>query len=146
MDEGAAPGLRPASVRAWLRMIRVVQRVNRAAAEQLAAEGLTLPQFDVLTHIGAAEGLTQQQLAGRLLVTEGNITQLLVRLEQRGLLKRTPSGHSKRLSLTPVGRALFARTVHRHEALIAEKLDALSDAEARELHRLLRRVDRSLAE
>ena len=41
-------GLRRHSVLAWLRMWRVVQKVERAAGEHLRAYGLNYAQFDVL--------------------------------------------------------------------------------------------------
>src|SRR3712207_8018674 len=56
-------------------------------------------QFDVLAHVGAAEGITQQQLADSLLVTKGNIAQLLDRMQKRGLIERRPQGRINRLFL-----------------------------------------------
>ncbi|MEA2639303.1 MAG: hypothetical protein QOF51_697 [Chloroflexota bacterium] len=124
--------------------MRVVQKIDRIVAEQLRAEGLTLAQFDVLAHVGAHEGLTQQALADGLLVTKGNVTQLLTRLEGRGLLERQPEGRSKRLFLTAAGRALYQRVIPRHEALIAAQFKVLLPSEQRGLLRLVRRLDQSL--
>ncbi|HEY8492104.1 MAG TPA: MarR family transcriptional regulator, partial [Dehalococcoidia bacterium] len=94
-------------VLAWLRLARVFQRLERALVQQLRAWDLSLAQFDLLAHVGAAEGLTQQELADRLLVTKGNVCQLLEKLERRGLVVRRPEGRANRLFLTPAGRALF---------------------------------------
>jgi DNA-binding MarR family transcriptional regulator len=49
------------------------------------------------------------------------------------------------LFLTDKGRAIYAAVVPEHEALIAEQLAALDPAEQRELLRLLRTLDHSLA-
>src|SRR6185312_3683449 len=87
-----ASALRTPAVLAWLRLARVYQKIDRASAEQLRRWGLSVAQFDVLAHIGAREGLSQQQLADSLLVTKGNVTQLLHRLEHDGLVRRCQEG------------------------------------------------------
>jgi DNA-binding MarR family transcriptional regulator len=46
--------------------------------------GLNNAQFDVLAHVGAVEGMTQQELADSILVTKGNVALLLDRVEGRG--------------------------------------------------------------
>ena len=131
-------------VLAWLRLARVFDRVNRRSAEHLAEWGLSVAQFDVLAHVGANEGLTQQELADSLLVTKGNITQLLDRMACHGWIARRQAGRANRLSLTPCGRALYDRVVPSQEALIARCFAALPSAEQAELLGLLRRVERAL--
>ena len=48
---------------AWLRLVRVYHKLQRAEAGRLRCWGLSPAQFDVLAHVGAAEGLSQQRLA-----------------------------------------------------------------------------------
>ena len=141
-DRGAS--LRRTSVLAWLRLLRVSQKVERALAGQLKHWGLNNAQFDVLAHVGAAEGITQQELADSLLVTKGNIAQLLDRMQKRGLIERRPEGRINRLFLTDEGRRTFVEVVPTHEALIDEQLSVLSEEEQRQLFELLRKLDRSL--
>jgi DNA-binding MarR family transcriptional regulator len=136
--------LRRPSVLAWLRVLRVVQKVERDLAGQLKLWGLNNAQFDVLAHVGAAEGITQQELADSLLVTKGNVAQLLDRMERRGLIERRPQGRTNRLFPTDKGRRTFAGVVPAHEALIDERLSVLSDEEKRQLFELLRKLDRAL--
>jgi DNA-binding MarR family transcriptional regulator len=136
--------LRTPSLLAWLRMARVFSKVDRASAEHLRGWGLSPAQFDVLAHVGAAEGITQQELADRLLVTKGNITQLLDRMGCAGLLERRQDGRANRLFLTARGRALFAAAVPAHEAVIAGRLSGLSAQEQAQLHTLLRKLDRAM--
>jgi DNA-binding MarR family transcriptional regulator len=137
-------GLRRASVLAWLRLLRVSQKVERDLAGQLKLWGLNNAQFDVLAHVGAAEGNTQQELADSLLVTKGNVAQLLDRMQRRGLIERQSQGRINRLFLTDEGRRTFAEVVPAHEALIDERLSVLSEEEQRQLFELLRRLDRAL--
>ena len=128
----------------WLRLLRVGQKVDRDLAAQLRRWGLNLAQFDVLAHVGADAGITQQELADSLLVTKGNVAQLLGRMEGRGLIERRPEGRTNRLYLSDEGRRLFDEAVPAHEALIAQRLSALSPEEQRQLLELLRKLDRSL--
>jgi DNA-binding MarR family transcriptional regulator len=128
----------------WLRLLRVASRVQRDLGEHSRDWGLNNAQFDVLAHVGAAEGITQRELADSLLVTKGNITQLLDRVERRGLISRRREGRTNRLYLTDEGRRLFAEVVPAHEALIDERLSVLSREEQQRLHELLRKLDRAL--
>jgi MarR family transcriptional regulator, 2-MHQ and catechol-resistance regulon repressor len=136
--------LRRPSLLAWLRLLRVSQKVERDLAGQLKLWGLNNAQFDVLAHVGAAEGITQQELADSLLVTKGNVAQLLDRMEKRGLIERRSQGRTNRLFLTDEGRRTFAEVVPAHEALIDDRLSVLSEEEQRQLFELLRKLDRAL--
>ncbi len=132
------------AVTAWLRLVRVFQKVDRASSEGLAGKGLSVAQFDVLAQLGRAEGITQQELADRLLVTKGNVSQLLAKMEQRGLIERCQVGRANALSLTPAGKELRAAALPEHEAMIATQFAALSPTERRMLLRLLRKLDHAL--
>ena len=128
-----------------MRLLRVNHKIGRALSEELRRRKLSFAQFDILAHVGAAEGGTQQELADSLLVTKGNICQLLDRMEESGLLTRRREGRTNRLYLTDAGRALFDDVVPAHEALIAEQFSALSAEEQVQLLALLRKLDRALA-
>jgi DNA-binding MarR family transcriptional regulator len=137
-------GLRRHSLLAWLRMWRVVQKVERTAAEHLRAYGLNYAQFDVLAHVGAAEGSKQKELGESLLVTKGNVSHLIDQMERRGLVWRRQEGRTNRLYLTEEGRQLFEEVVPAHEDLVHQQMSALSEEEQAQLHELLRGLDRSL--
>lgn len=130
-------------VTAWLRLVRAHQKVDRALAEHLRRYGLSPAQLDVLVQVGGRPGLTQQELAERLLVTKGNVCQILGRMEEQGLLTRRPDGRANRVGLTPAGARLRAEVVPAHEARIAELLVALSPGDQAALRRLLRAVERA---
>ncbi len=132
------------SVTLWLRFARVFHRIDRRLIAQLRGRDLSLAQFDVLAHVSADEGLTQQELADRLLVTKGNVCQLLDRMEQSGLLVRKQDGRANRVYLTDAGRRLVRDALPEHEALVASLFSALTDEERSHLRVLLRTLDHSL--
>lgn len=137
--------LRGPSVLAWMRLARIFQKIDRASAEHLRAWGLSVAQFDVLAQVGSAEGITQQELADKLLVTKGNICQLLDRLERHGLLRRRQEGRTNRLFLTDAGQRLYQQVLPAQEAFIARQFSALSPEEQAQLLALLRKLDHALA-
>lgn len=127
-----------------MRLARVFQQIDSRSERYFRGQGLNTAQFDVLARIGATSGITQQGLADALLVTKGNISQLLARMEHDGLVARRHEGRTNCLFLTGRGQALVARVVPEQEALIAELFTPLSDDEQRELLRLLRKLDHGL--
>jgi DNA-binding MarR family transcriptional regulator len=138
------PRLRQPAVLAWLRLARVFQKIDTRSERFFRTHELNTAQFDVLAQVGAARGMTQQELADALLVTKGNISQLLSKLEQAGMITRRQAGRTNCLSLTEQGQALFEVVVPQQEALIADLLAPLSADEQRELLRLLRKLDHSI--
>jgi MarR family 2-MHQ and catechol resistance regulon transcriptional repressor len=146
------PPLRPAlrhrprsvEVLAWLRLARVYQKVERTAMEHLRRWDLSGPQFDIVAHLGAAEGITQQDLAAARMTTKGNLSQLLDHMERDGIVRRERDGHAKRVWLTDAGRRLFAEVVPEHEALITTQFSTLAPADQDRLLGLLRTLDHVL--
>lgn len=128
----------------WLRLYRIVQKIDRMQTVHLRNWGLNIAQFDVLAHVGAHKGITQQELADSLLVTKGNISQLLDRMEDLGLLSRNQEKRNKNLVLTEKGQELFDRVVPAHEQMIAEHLAVLSASEIADLRRILGKLDHAL--
>jgi DNA-binding MarR family transcriptional regulator len=131
---------------AWLRLARIYHRIDLRTADTMKCFGLSVSRFDVLNHAGTPEGRTQQELAAALLVTKGNVTQLLDGLEQDGLIERRRDGRAKRIYLTDRGRDLRQRTVTVQEAAIAAEFSTLDSQEQRQLIALLRKVERRLAD
>jgi DNA-binding MarR family transcriptional regulator len=135
--------LRNPALRAWVRMLRLSQKVQPALAETLRSLGLNPAEFDILDTLAAREGLTQQELADALLVTKGNMTYHLCRMDERGLVDRRPEGRKNRLYLTGEGRRLLEEALPEHEALIDERFSGLSVEDRAQLADLLKKLDRS---
>src|SRR5215210_1162057 len=121
-SRGVPDGSRPdwGAVSAWMRLARVFQKIDRRSAEAFRAGGLTTAQFDVLAQVGAREGCTQQELATLLLVTKGNVVQVLDKMEERGLIVRQPVQHGRgnQLFLTEEGKRIRANVVPAQEQRI----------------------------
>lgn len=131
-------------VNLWLRIARVHGRLAHAARQHIREHGLTPAQFDVIAQAGATPGLTQEQLAERLFVTGGNMTQLLGRMENADLVKRVRDARSNRVHLTTTGERLYSVVVPPHEDHMAKQFGGLTEVERKQLTALLRKLDRSL--
>jgi MarR family transcriptional regulator, 2-MHQ and catechol-resistance regulon repressor len=129
---------------AWLRLVRVFQKVDRVSSEALRCRQLSPAQLDVLAKVGSSEGISQQELAHALLVTKGNVCQLLDKMQGSGLLERRPDGRVNRLFLTEQGRRVHDEIVPKHDAMLVEQFSSLTDTEQRDLLRLLRQLDHAL--
>ena len=129
------------SVLAWINLMRIYGLVVRCAEKELKATGLTLPQFDVITQLGAQEGCcTQEALCDRLLVTKGNVSGLISRMAQEGLVSRQEAPSDRRcnrVQLTDKGRRLFESVMPDHNACLDGLFSTLSCKEQEQLRDLL---------
>ena len=128
------------AVLAWLGWQHFAARTERLLGAALRRHGLNHGQLAVLLSIGAAEGLTQQDLADRLGLTKANVSQVLDRLQAAGLVRRVPAARAYALHLTDESRALLAAAVPEQEALIAEQFAGLTPDEQEQLRRLVERL------
>lgn len=135
------------AILAWLHLARVHDRIQALHTRFFAASQLSPAQFDVLSHAAVAPGLSQQELADRLLVTKGNVCGLIDRMERGGLVERRPDPADRRRNQvhpTEKGERLFLISAPALEAEIANAMGTLSSGEQRQLRRLLGRLDRDL--
>src|SRR4051812_45675507 len=134
------------AVATWMRLMRVFETIDRRSAEAFRRDGLTVAQFDVLAQVGVGEGCTQQQLAEKLLVTKGNVCQVLDRMEAHGWIERRPAlaGRGNQLYLTEEGKAIRERAVPAQETRITGIFEVLNDQERAGLSQALRKLERSL--
>jgi DNA-binding MarR family transcriptional regulator len=142
MSEAAKAGAQsPADpMRVWLRFVRLQQRVSQHMAGRLKAIGLSIPQFDVLSTLTQEEGVTQQALAERLYVTKGNVSGLIDRLVEAGLVERHPLPGDRRshaLHLTARGHDLASQGIALQRAFVGRTLGALPPGDIAALDRAL---------
>ncbi len=145
-SEDSQPGLMPWDMprfRNWVAVAKVHVLVEKAMAGGLAPLGLKLPHFDILANVHRFPGLTQQDLANRMLVGRSNLSMLLPELERRGLVRRVPDGEDRRvrrLTLSPEGRTLTLQALKVQVQVIENMMAALSAEECETLGDYMRRV------
>jgi MarR family 2-MHQ and catechol resistance regulon transcriptional repressor len=131
------------SLRAYVKLLRAGKAVLARVEPRLAAAGLTATQLGVLEAILHKGPLTQRELGRKVLTSAGNMTDVLDKLEARGLVCRTRSPRDRRIvsvALTPAGQALIEALFPRHARDIAAAMAGLSCEELRLLGGLLRKL------
>ena len=141
------------SLRVWLRLLACSNLVEGRVRSRLREEfDITLPRFDVLAQLDAAarddvHGLTMSELSRRLMVTNGNLTGLIERLVQEGLVSRAASATDRRtqiVRLSSTGRRALHVMAPQHEQWIDELLVELSADERAQLYALLGKLRDSI--
>ena len=121
--------------RNWVASARACQLVQQTLARALKPLDIKPPHLDILVNLMRTEGISQQDLARKLLVGRSNITMLLPQLEKRGLIERRSDGSDKRvlrLFLTGGGYRLAEKAIA-IQARIIDEIMSLSTAEECEI-------------
>lgn len=132
-------------LRLWLRLLKASRYMEAALRERMRTVfDTTLPRFDVLAMLHkSGEGLTMSALSKALMVSNGNVTGLIDRLEAEGAVQRLSVAGDRRaarVALTEQGRLDFERMAAIHEQWVAELLSELSDAEITQVSDVLARI------
>ena len=123
---GALPWDNP-RFRNWVAVAKASHVVGRVLAEELAPLDIKPAQLDMMMNIHRHPGLSQQELAEKLIVGRSNITMLMPSLLNRGLVIRTGDKTDKRiqrLTLTDAGTALLMKALAVYTALIERAMEA----------------------
>jgi DNA-binding MarR family transcriptional regulator len=135
--------------RNWIAVVRAEKAVVRALTKALVPFDLKLAQLDMLMNLYRHPGMSQHDLARKLLVGRSNITMLLPQLEKQGLLRRENDASDKRvmrLTLTPQGEALLLEALAVYTALIDKVMAQSSPRDCDMLGEQMRRIETILAE
>lgn len=135
------------TVVAWARLIRARQLVVAAVEKDVKASGLPpLEWYDVLLELSREpdRGLRPYELEGRLLLAQYNLSRLVDRLQQAGLVEKRACPNDRRgfeLRITEAGRELRQRTWPAYAAAIERQFGSkLRPGDAETLGEILARL------
>ena len=134
---------------AVIAMVRIVRFVTEAMTRLAREQDLNLPRLEVLLCLSDGEGICQQQLSERLLMTKGNVCTTLQGMEADGLVERRADPadqRAHRIYLTETGRQRLAKTKSGRMALMTRTVGVLSAEEHRMLRKLLGRIEETFDE
>ena len=147
MSEPKASLQYPRGYEAWVAIVRNYQKCFRAMSLALEPIGLSVAQHEILLAVGLLPGLTQQELAERLLVVKSNISGLMQRLESQGLVERTPhpgDARSKCIRLTEEGRRRLDLSFAAQTRIVEAMMGTLDSEELGQSRDFSRRVSEAL--
>ncbi len=128
---------------AYVKLLRAGRSVLARVEPRLAASGLTPTQFGVLEAILHKGPLSQRELSRKVLTSPGNMTDLIDKLEARGMVRRARQRADRRavqVELTAAGKALIQPLFACHARDIADAMAYLNGEELRQLSALLRKL------
>ncbi len=124
-------------LRLWLRLFTCKEVIEAEVRRRLRDNfDVTLPRFDLLAQLDRApNGMTLGELSQRMMVSNGNVTGLVDRLVEQGLIQRRPSPKDRRaqiVSLTAEGRKFFRAMARANGDWIGEMFADLSERRHRD--------------
>jgi DNA-binding MarR family transcriptional regulator len=122
---------------------RLARRMRQVGTELSPTQGAALATID------CHGPLTPSELALREKIQRPTATGVLARLEEAGLIARTPDPDDRRsslMSITPKGRVLLASIRDRKDLYLAQRLDRLSPEDLAALDRAAEILERMLEE
>lgn len=137
------------ALRLWIALARCYVTFSRAVACKVAEYDLTAPQFGVLEALLHLGPLSLGDLAEKLLVTGGNVTYVMDRLEAQGLVVRERSGDDRRVvraHLTTKGRDTIQSVFPGHVDFIRDLVRGLEPGEQDTLRTLLKKLGKDIAQ
>jgi DNA-binding MarR family transcriptional regulator len=115
-----------------------IQRLSRRVRQARPVGDLTFSQLSALTSLELAGALTPRELADMERVQPPTMTKIVSKLEDRGLIARTPHPTDRRqviLAATEQGRAVFAQFEKARNEWLAAQLAELDDVDRKTLAR-----------
>lgn len=140
------PDLDPSSTEVVGRIARMEYFITRRVLHDLARHHLNVGEFDVLAALrrgGEPYQLSPNQLQGMVLISSGALTNRINRLEEAGLVLRSPDPYDRRgviVTLTPKGLSVIEEAVGNHLAAERELIEPLTEDERATLAVLLKKL------
>lgn len=133
-------------LRTWIRLLRITRSTENHLREFLRVNyDTTLPRFDVAAALyRAGKPMKMSELSQMLLVSNGNATTVVDRLEKDGFAAREPSPNDKRVvlvGLTATGRDWFKDLAAAHEAEINTLFADLTHDDLNEIKDMMRHLE-----
>ena len=131
------------ALNAYICLRRSAESALMAASEKLNLGGVTVTQFSILEalyHIGA---LKPGEIAQKMFMSCGNITYVLDRLVEKGLIDRVPNPKDRRsfvVDLSPNGKTLVEAHLQSYVDKISDIMNVLDLQELNSLRDITRKL------
>lgn len=127
----------------YITLSRASQWVNAHADRDIKRFGMNRTEFGVLELLYHKGSQPIQQIGSKVLMSSGNITYVVDKLEQKGYVVRKTSKEDRRsiyAEITDEGRAFIEQVFPGHAEVIAKAVACLSAEEQAEAARLLKKL------
>jgi len=134
---------RDASLDLFIALSRASQWVNAHIDRDIKRYGLNRTEFGVLELLYHKGSQPLQQIGGKVLMSSGNITYVVDKLEQKGYVQRRDCTEDRRLvyaDITDAGRKLIEEVFPEHAEVIRRTVGGLNDEEKQAASQLLKKL------
>ncbi|CAM4367559.1 MarR family 2-MHQ and catechol resistance regulon transcriptional repressor [Paenibacillus endophyticus] len=131
------------SLELFIALSRATQWVNAHADRDIRSNGLNRTEFGVLELLYHRGPQPLQQIGEKVLMSSGNITYVVDKLEKKDLVRRRASTEDRRLifaDLTDQGKQFVENVFPGHQAVIEQAVDGLSSEEKQLASKLLKKL------
>jgi MarR family transcriptional regulator, 2-MHQ and catechol-resistance regulon repressor len=131
------------SLDVYIALNRANQWMNAHADQDIRRTGLNRTEFGVLELLYHKGTQPLQQIGGKVLMSSGNITYVVDKLETKGYVRRKASSEDRRLiyaEITEAGQALMESMFPEHARLLDQVMSVLSSEEKLVLADLLKKL------
>jgi DNA-binding MarR family transcriptional regulator len=147
VETGKTPVFSLYSTSLWIRFLRFSLFSHKRLQEILEKLDLTAPQLYVMATIGYAGQLPFNEIGAKMMVTVSNLTGIVDRLEEKGLVARERDTGDRRIvhvKLTTKGQKLYKTSIPTFEKILSQLFEPLDKHEQKELGGLLKKLFTSL--
>lgn len=131
------------ALRTYIKLFRATSSLTAQLSQVLAAQDLTMTQYNVLDTLLHKGSMRQRELGGKAMKSDGNIVFVLVNLEKMGLVERKKTEGTRRdltVSLTPIGLAKIEKVYPLFAQVVEERMRVLTTEELETLGELCKRI------
>jgi MarR family transcriptional regulator, 2-MHQ and catechol-resistance regulon repressor len=119
--------------------------IQERIREEMNKNKLGITEFSVLEVLYLKGRQTIHQIGKSILISSGSMTYVIDKLEQKGLLSRSPCPDDRRVifvTLTDDGIDLMKKVMPKHQEMINNMFGSLTDDDAQTMVNLLKKVNK----
>lgn len=140
---------RDTSLDLYIALTRASQWVNAHVDRDIKRSGLNRTEFGVLELLYHKGSQPLQQIGGKVLMSSGNITYVVDKLEQKGLVRRRACTEDRRLvyaDITDAGQQMIEEVFPEHTEVIRQAVNGLAEEEKMAVSALLKKLGKAAEE
>ncbi|WP_338553597.1 MarR family transcriptional regulator [Paenibacillus sp. KS-LC4] len=133
------------ALKLYIALNRASQWINAHGDRDIRKHGLNRTEFGVLEMLYHKGAQPLQQIGGKVLMSSGNITYVIDKLEKKQLVQRRASADDRRLifaEITSQGTQFIEEVFPVHAVIIKEAVSGLSSEEQKLASELLKKLGR----
>lgn len=131
------------SLKLFVVLSKAYKTIMDQAIKDMKQRGLSPSEFTILEVLYNKGRIPLQQIGDKILITSGSVTYNIDKLVQKGLIRRVPCDHDRRViyaEITTDGTKLFERIFPDHSEFVHSRLSGLDYKEKLQAIELLKRL------